>query len=252
MPRSKTTAQRFAEKVKVMPDGCHQWVGATSGAFHYGVLLVNGRNTRAHRWAWEQAYGPLVEGDCVLHRCDNPRCVNVEHLFLGDRAVNNRDAIAKGRRVNHRAKLTAAAVREAFAMRERGDTYDQIAKRFGLSGGGAWQLLNESQYARRLTPNGVENRARSTMTADEIETARTMRANGSTWQAAADALGVDMTTLFNRIPERRGHKRKLTDDHIATVRAAMAAGETIKDASARLDLNYSSVKFALKHRRPPP
>src|SRR3954465_536019 len=168
MPRTnKTIAQRVAAKVRVAPNGCHEWTGATSGSFNYGVLNVDGRNTRAHRYAWEQAHGPLRPGDCVLHRCDNPLCVRVDHLFLGDRLINNRDAIAKGRRVEARAKLTSEQVREAFAMRERGATYGEIAEVFGLSGGGTWQLLNESQYARTVVPAGVQNRARSTITAEE-------------------------------------------------------------------------------------
>lgn len=250
MPRTnKTTAERFAEKVQIAPSGCHEWTGATSGSFHYGVLIVDGRNTRAHRYAWEQAHGPLRKGDCVLHRCDNPRCVRVDHLFLGDRLINNRDAIAKGRRIEARAKLTGEQVRQAFYMRDQGATYAEIAEVFGLSGGGAWQLLNESQYARNVVPAGVQNRARSTLTAEEIARARAMREEGATWQATADALGVDMTTLFNNIPERHGHKLKITAEQLASIRAAVAEGETIKDTSERLGLNYSSVKFALKHRR---
>jgi predicted DNA-binding protein (UPF0251 family) len=250
MPRTnKTIAERFAEKVQIAPNGCHEWIGALGGSFGYGIINVNGRHTRAHRYAWEQAYGPLRPGDCVLHHCDNPRCVRVDHLFLGDRLINNRDAIAKGRRVEARAKLTSEQVRQAFHMRDQGATYAEIAEVFGLSGGGTWQLLNESQYARTVVPAGVQNRARSTITAEEIARARAMRSEGMTWQAAADTLGVDMTTLFNNIPERDGHKHKITAEHLATIRAAVAEGETIKAVSARLGLKYTSVTFALKSRK---
>ena len=50
-----------------------------------------------HRHAWEQAYGPIPEGMCVLHRCDNPPCYNAGHLFLGSKGDNLRDMCAKGR-----------------------------------------------------------------------------------------------------------------------------------------------------------
>jgi hypothetical protein len=70
-----------------------------------------------------------------------------------------------------------------------------------------------------------------------------------TWQATADALGVDMTTLFNNIPDRNGHKHKITAEQLDAVRAAVAAGETIKAVSARLGLTYTSVTFALKSRK---
>jgi hypothetical protein len=246
---TKTVAERFAEKVKPVSTGCHEWTGALAGSFGYGVLRIDGRNTRAHRYAWEQAHGPLTAGEHVLHHCDNPRCVRVDHLFLGDHAANAHDASAKGRLGNAKAKLTAAEVREAFAMRERGETYEGIAKRFNLSSGGAWQLLNESRYARRLVSDQKPKRMRCTMTDDEVEAAKEMRDGGATWQATADAIGVDMTTLFNRIPDRNGYRHKITAEHLDTVRAAVAQGETIKAASARLGLTYKSVVDALKNRK---
>jgi hypothetical protein len=62
MPRTnKTIAERFAEKVQIAPNGCHEWIGALGGSFGYGIINVNGRHTRAHRYAWEQAYGPLAQ-----------------------------------------------------------------------------------------------------------------------------------------------------------------------------------------------
>jgi len=80
----------------------------------YGARMThrNGKNVsqRAHRVAWEEAYGPIPEGMCVLHRCDNPPCVNVDHLFLGTHQDNVRDMDAKGRR--SRGARHAAATRQ--------------------------------------------------------------------------------------------------------------------------------------------
>ena len=96
------------------------------------------RSFLAHRVSWELANGPIPSGMCVLHRCDNPPCVNPVHLFLGTQHDNVIDMIAKGRKnpacgENHgRAKLTAAAVRE---IRERGLTESQqsLARLHGVS-----------------------------------------------------------------------------------------------------------------------
>jgi hypothetical protein len=81
----------------VMRDGCWEWEGELNrkgyGVFRYGK---NGR-TGAHRASWFFHHGPIPDAAWVLHRCDNPRCVNPDHLFLGDNAANVADKVAKGR-----------------------------------------------------------------------------------------------------------------------------------------------------------
>lgn len=65
----------------------------------YGVVSQGRKNPKilAHRKAWADANGPIPEGVCILHKCDNPPCINVEHLFLGTQADNVADMNAKGR-----------------------------------------------------------------------------------------------------------------------------------------------------------
>lgn len=89
-------ADRFWPKVDVSGD-CWVWT-ACRDSRGYGRMSYPGRGSeRAHRIAWELAYGDVPTGMCVLHHCDNPRCVRPEHLFLGDRDANNKDKVAKGR-----------------------------------------------------------------------------------------------------------------------------------------------------------
>ncbi len=81
----------------------------TNNRGDYSRVWHNGKWAQAHRVAWEKSNGPIPLGLFVLHRCDNPACVNVEHLFLGTKRDNAEDAIAKGRFYNL-AKLTASQV----------------------------------------------------------------------------------------------------------------------------------------------
>jgi hypothetical protein len=96
-----TVAERFWANVQ-KGDGCWEWQASClrSG---YGQFRVNGRNRPTHQVAWELSNGPIPKDParrrsvCVLHKCDNRRCVNPEHLFLGSHADNVRDCVSKGR-----------------------------------------------------------------------------------------------------------------------------------------------------------
>ena len=68
----------------------------------YGRLTVGGQKYLAHRLIWEQEHGAIPEGLVVMHSCDVPSCINIEHLSIGTHTDNMRDAVAKGRLANQR------------------------------------------------------------------------------------------------------------------------------------------------------
>lgn len=94
--------ERFWVQVKKKDSGCWEFVGTGPRDDPYGKLLgPDGKYVLAHRASWALHHGSLADEDAVLHRCDNPPCVNPDHLFLGDRADNNRDMAEKGRHFWH-------------------------------------------------------------------------------------------------------------------------------------------------------
>ena len=94
-----TPGERIAAQSAVNLDtGCVEWTGYVQPNGY--VKLHAGGFKWGHRVAWEAVNGPIPDGLQVCHRCDNPKCLNVEHLFLGTQKDNMQDAKAKGRTRN--------------------------------------------------------------------------------------------------------------------------------------------------------
>lgn len=129
---------RFWSKVRVT-SGCWEWMSRRNSA-GYGQLYMSeaGRRKtwRAPRVAWLLSHGPIPPGLFVLHRCDNPPCVNPDHLFLGNTMDNAQDMMAKGRgpsgERNGNARLTAADVQDIRDRLARGEATRSIARIYGV------------------------------------------------------------------------------------------------------------------------
>lgn len=94
---AKTLKERFEEKYKIVASGCWEWQYSVNKK-GYGMFGIATSTTQlAHRVSFTLYKGDIPEGLFVLHHCDNPKCVNPEHLFLGTNTDNMRDAKAKGR-----------------------------------------------------------------------------------------------------------------------------------------------------------
>ena len=98
MGKRKNSPLDFWKKVnKETINGCWEWT--KSNIKGYGVFCINSKNEYAHRYSMILAGYDLQDFD-VLHKCDNPKCVNPDHLFLGTHTDNMRDMVSKGRHVS--------------------------------------------------------------------------------------------------------------------------------------------------------
>lgn len=135
-----------------MTTPCVEWAGYRDRNGYGKEGRRVGRNQRyAHRAAWEDTNGPIPAGMHVLHRCDNPPCVNLDHLWLGTHADNMADKAAKGRAARlcgefgANAKLTAEQVTAIRTKRAAGALLRELADEFSV------HLATISRIARKET-----------------------------------------------------------------------------------------------------
>jgi len=168
-PIADTTERRFWSFVKKPDksergedDDCWIWTGSEKAhEYGYGKLAVSGKSQQdyAHRISWWLHYGKIPDGLCVLHHCDNPRCVRPDHLFLGTIEDNMVDAASKKRtgfqlypekiergEQRYCAKLTADLVVEIRKRHIEGVSNNQMAREYGVNCGTVSNVVNRKRW----------------------------------------------------------------------------------------------------------
>jgi hypothetical protein len=145
----KTVDERFNAKVLFAgPDDCWLWRGGTSsGSLGYGNFNENGEHVYAHRYAWKRKHGPIPAGICILHRCDNPLCVNDAHMRLGTDGDNSKDKVAKGRHKRGRRMTGTDAIQlvQRFAY---GWSFEKLATAYQMSVHSVRLILSGKTWAK--------------------------------------------------------------------------------------------------------
>lgn len=142
-------ATRFWGKVHVTPN-CWLWSASVTGSGYGQIGLgrkLDGRGD-SHRIAWLLCNGPIPDGQQVLHKCDNKRCVNPDHLYLGTNAQNMQDALQRGQKPRGSkcsfAKLTDNQVAEIRAT--TGISHQKLSENYGVSRVTITRVKNEVSY----------------------------------------------------------------------------------------------------------
>lgn len=157
--------EKVLDRSHPVKNGCRIWDGATSGN-GYGSIWnpLLKRCVYAHRVAWESVNGSIPAGYSVLHRCDNPACVNPEHLFVGTQKDNIQDGIAKGRIVvgehHPSTKLSEMEVRQILAI-GRTESLDRIGEHFGINRRTVGEILNGQRWKQLHSKIAKENSQRA-------------------------------------------------------------------------------------------
>lgn len=160
---SRSNLMRFWGKVLYHPQTyCWEWQGYTD-ANGYGRVGVVGYRYYTHRLSYLLAYGEIPNGLHVCHACDNPRCVNPDHLWLGTHLDNIADRTRKGRTVTNGprgeahpfAKLTSPLVKE---LRTRygagGISQSQLAREYRISQSTMTRALRGNTWAHIKNERG--------------------------------------------------------------------------------------------------
>lgn len=165
--------------------GCWLWLGVLSPR-GYGKLKSRGHSMAAHRASYISFRGPIPGGLCVLHRCDNPPCVNPDHLWLGTNADNSADMVAKGR--SARGERHGSATHpERVARGDRNGLRLHPEMR-------ATGVRNGKYTHPEATPRG-ERHGHAKLKADDVRAIRAAALGGENRRSIAARFGIDKTNV---------------------------------------------------------
>lgn len=136
--QSVTSEEYLSQRTSICENGCWLWTKGKDrdgyGQCQSALCARQLKVTRAHQLAWATINGLIPSGMFVCHRCDNPSCINPEHLFIGTALDNNQDMIRKGRSRPGKGntKLSKEQRVEIFRLKGTATSFI-IAKQFGIS-----------------------------------------------------------------------------------------------------------------------
>lgn len=143
----------FPSRLKELLHGCLEWEGPVGGT-GYGYIGYEGKQWRTHRLAYKLKHGEIPSGLFVLHKCDNKRCCNPDHLYLGTNDDNMRDVVGRGRRKginagekNGRAKLVMAQIAEIRSTYAAGGiSQEKLSAQYGVSQDAISKIIRNKRY----------------------------------------------------------------------------------------------------------
>ena len=132
-----------------MASNCIIWPLRPNKINGYGYKKVNGKSWLAHRLVFTQARGEIPQGMDVLHKCDVPNCVNLDHLYLGDHAINMEDMKNKGRArslMGENANGARLNVQDVLYIRSSKLSTLKLLRKFNMSPYAIWAIKHRRTW----------------------------------------------------------------------------------------------------------
>lgn len=151
----------WTEVSRGMDTPCWEWNGNCTRLRGYGSFHLNGRGVAVSRVSYEVFVGEIPPGLLVRHKCDNPPCMNPEHLETGTTKQNVQDMLDRGRHNppvgsrNGRSILDEGKVADIFALRDSGKHWAEVGPMFGVSGSTVYSIWKGHRW--RHVTEGVAN-----------------------------------------------------------------------------------------------
>lgn len=146
--------ERIENRIFYSPCGCWYWLGNLNENLR-AKITIEGKSKQVSRVIYELVKGKIPDGLFALHTCDNPMCVNPDHLFLGTKKENSIDMVKKGRcrapmgSKSGMSKLTDEQVLEIRSLKGK-MTLKQIGKRFGITAANACSITRGDTWKHLL------------------------------------------------------------------------------------------------------
>jgi hypothetical protein len=165
MADSEDAQEKFWSYAKILgTDCCWEWQGALDsygyGTFNFQYEPKRRKGILSHRISYFLTHGNLPDHLLVCHHCDNTKCVNPQHLFLGTHNDNRHDSIKKNRHCRgegqHAHKLTEKQVIQVRQFYQEGMTYAAIGEKFGMTKTGIWAVVSGKTWKHVPFPKGFE------------------------------------------------------------------------------------------------
>src|ERR1700753_2039822 len=127
------TKEEFFSNVKINKNSCWEWQRYLN-KYGYGYISTEGKSWSIHRYAYYVTHGSIPSKKWVLHKCDNRKCINPDHLYLGDNAQNVKDRVQRNRGAiaerNASSKLTT---KEVTKIKKMTGTLRSVSEKFGVA-----------------------------------------------------------------------------------------------------------------------